>query len=113
LDGTTLNILSATPVRRQKTRKSVIGMTLTEVSIIGLNAQQWEIKLNGIITGTSDADLSSKRAVIEAFDDVATHAYVDGIHDGTYYVQPNSLSFEDTGDYGNMSFRYSLTLVEA
>jgi hypothetical protein len=112
IDGTELNILSANPTRKQKTRKSIIGRTLVEVNVIGLSAQQWEMKINGIITGTDSADLSAKRAVIEALDDVEVHALIDGIHDGNYYIQPNSLSFDDNGDSGNMTFKYSLTLVE-
>lgn len=112
LDGETLNVLTATPIRRQKTIKQVLGKKLVQVEIIGIGAQQWELRLTGVITGSDVSDLSTKRATLEAFDNLETHDFIDGIHDGTYYVLPESLTFEDTGDRGNMSYIYSITLIE-
>jgi len=108
--GVTLNVTSATPTKKQKTRKITIGKSLSQVKIIGLSAQQWEINVEGIVTGSSLSTLSTNRAAIEALDDVESHALVDGIHDGNYYM--TDLSFSDSGDRAGLSYVYSLTFVE-
>ena len=111
-NGVTLYILNATPLRNQKTRKSIIGKQLVQTSIIGINARQWEITMGGIIIGDDVEELGVKRAAIEALDDVQFHAYVDGIHDGTYMVIPGSLQFKDNSDDAGMVYRYSFQIVE-
>lgn len=107
-----LHILDASAKKVQKTRKSVIGKTLVQTNIIGLGAQQWELNVSGRVVGTTSTNLGTNRAVIEAFDDLTAYAYVDGIHDGNYYVEPGSLEFDDDGDDTNMTYKYSMTLVE-
>ena len=108
-----LNITSLTPIYKQKTRKTMVGKTLVQVKIIGMGAQQWELNVDGLITGATTAELSTNRAAIEALDDASSHAFVDGIHDGTFYLIPGSLNFKDKNDRGNMSYEYSFKLVEA
>ena len=112
-NGVELQVTSIVPTKSQKTRKTVVGKTLVEVKVIGMGAQQWELDVDGLVTGTTSANLSTNRAAIEALDDAASHAYVDGIHDGTFYLIPGSLSFRDSNDRGNMSYLYSFRLVEA
>ena len=112
LGGVTLNIDSVTPTKTQKTRKSVIGKTLIETKIIGMGAQQWNLQLHGYVTGATIAIVGTNRAALEALDDCTSHVYVDGIHDGTYYVVPGSLSFEDTGEQVGTHFTYSINIVE-
>lgn len=107
--GETLNVLSATPNKVQKTRKSTIGKTIVETNIIGTNAQQWIINVSGILTGVS---LGTLRASLEALDNAAPHALVDGIHDGNYYIRTGTLQFEDDGNLGGSYFRYNMTLIE-
>jgi len=87
-------------------------MSLVEVNIIGLSAQQWVIKINGIITGTDTTDLATKRAEIEALDDVTAHVLVDGIHNGDFILEPGSLQFDDIGDNGGLSYNFSMVLIE-
>ena len=41
-----------------------------------------------------------------------THALVDGIHDGNYVIQTGTLRFRDSGDRGNMSYIYEMTLLQ-
>ena len=106
--GVTLQVPSITPKRVQKTIKQAIGKTLSQVNIIGLSAQQWTLQINGLII----ADIDTTRDSLEALDDTAVHAYVDGKHDGNYFIVPNSLTFQDSGERGGMSFIYSVTLVE-
>ena len=78
--GETLKITSITPVKEQKTRKHKVGKTLVEVKVIGMGAQQWELSVSGIVTGTTAANLSTNRAAVEALDDVTKYDFVDGIH---------------------------------
>ena len=106
--GVSLNLSRITPVKEQKTRKQVVGKTLIETQIIGLSAQQWRITVRGTIKGI----ISTGRAALEALDDVSSHAYVDGIHDGNYYLVPGSLEFQDEGDRGNSTYVYSFELIE-
>jgi len=110
--GITLNITALTPSKKQKTRKQVIGKTLAQNSIIGLQGQDWSLSLNGVVLGTTTSNLSANRASIEALDDVATHTFTDGIHNGTYYMVPGSLQFDDSGERGNISYVYSFNLIE-
>ena len=107
-----LNVKALTPVKKQKTRKSIIGKTLTEIKVIGLNDQQWELNINGIILGTTAANLSTNRSAIEGLDAVAPYAYVDGIHDGTYILKPSSLKIDDVSEDVSMKYNYSFTLIE-
>jgi len=110
--GVILNVDKVTPTKTQKTRKSIVGKSLVETKIIGLNVQQWELKLSGMVFGTTTANLATNRAAIEALDDVSSHAFVDGIHDSLCITEPGSLSFTDSGDMGNMSYLYSMVLLE-
>lgn len=112
LGGVSLKLDTITPTKIQKTRKQVIGKTLTQSNIIGLNAQQWVLNVSGLITGADTTELGTNRASIEALDDAATHAYIDNIHNGTYYVEPGSLSFEDASSDGGMYYKFSMTLIE-
>ena len=109
LGGVTLHILSSNPKKTPKKRKSIIGKRLVETNIIGINAQQWTIVLNGIIVG---ATIGTDRAAIEALDDVSSYALVDGIHDGNYVIIPGTLVFNDSGNDAGMIYKYSMTIVE-
>ena len=111
-NGVNLNVTSLSPVRSQKTRKSIIGKTLTQIKIIGLDAQQWELDINGLILGTTAANLSTNRAAIEALDSVTPYTYVDGIHNGTYILKPGALNIKDVSDDAGMKYSYGFTIVE-
>lgn len=111
--GVTINATKISAVKRQKQRKMVVGKRLVLIDIIGVNVEQWELDINAVVTGTSLTDLYDNRAAIEALNDLATHALADGLHDGNYYMVPESLSFDDTGERGNMSFIVNFRLIEA
>ena len=96
----------------QKTRKSVIGKTLIETDILGMGDQQWELDIEGVIVESGFTALSSAREDIEGLNDVDTHTYVDGMHDGTFYLVPGSLVFDDSGDQVQMFYTYRMKLVE-
>jgi len=108
----TLTVTSMTPTKRQKTRKEIIGKSLIQTSIVGMSSQQWELEIEGLVTGTTVANLSTNRGNIEGFEDATAHAFVDGIHDGTFYLVPGSLTFKDSNDRGNKSYVYSFRIIE-
>jgi hypothetical protein len=111
-NSVTLYITDMTPIKKQMTRKSVIGKTLVETKIIGIDDTQWELEVRGRITAATAGALSTARAAIEALDAIEPYAFVDGMHDGDYYMKPETLTFRDTGNAGNMSYEYTFTLVE-
>ena len=110
--GETIHVISLTAIKKQKQRKMVVGKKLHFINVIGVNEEQWEIRINAVITGNSLSDVYANRDAIEALNDLSYHAYVDGLHDGNYYMVPDSLVFEDTGERGNLSFKVSFKLVE-
>ena len=107
-----LHVQNITTSKQQKTRKVIVGKTLTQVNIIGLNDTQWMLDITGLVTGTTESNLSTNRAAIEGLDDTTAYSYVDGIHDGTFIIKPGSLQFNDGGARGNMSYIYNMTLIE-
>jgi hypothetical protein len=107
-NGITLEVQTLVPTRKQKTKKSVIGKSLVEANIIGLGAQQWELRINGVIT----SDLDATRTALEASDDCQSHSYNDGLRSGSFFIVPNSLQFDDDAeDVGNI-IRYGMVLIE-
>jgi len=112
LNSVPLNITNISAVKKQKTVKQVIGKSLSELNVVGVSGQQWELQLQGIVLGTTAANVATNRTNVEGLDAVAPYAYVDGLHNGTYYVRPGSVTFPDTGDNVNLSYRYSMQLVE-
>jgi len=111
--GVTINATRLNAVKKQKQRIMKVGQKLNQIDIIGANVTQWEIDISAVVYGTSSTNLYVNRAAIEALNDVAAHAYVDGLHDGNYYMVPDSLAFQDTSERGNMSFLVTFKLVEA
>jgi hypothetical protein len=112
LNGVVLKVTDITPVKTQKTKKSVVGKTLVQTRVIGLNDQQWELDVTGLVTGTTSANLSTNRAAIEALDSATSYALVDGIHDSNYYLEPGSLEFTDSSEDGNMFYRFRMRLIQ-
>jgi len=112
LNGVSLNILNCTPRRVQKKLKQTVGKTLVQNDIIGLDVQQWELDITGIVLPTSTSTLSDERALLESLESTTSYAYVDGIHDGNFFVVPGSLTIEDTGEESHSFLRYSIKLIE-
>jgi len=108
--GKVLNVTSVTPVKTQKTTKQKIGKSVAQIRIIGLNTQQWELSVSGYILGTTSANKDTNRSNLEALDDADAHAWVDGLHNGTYIV--TNLKFDDTGETVHTHYAYSFKLVE-
>jgi len=111
--GETINATSINAVKIQKQRKMVVGKRLVLIDILGVNEFQWEIEITAVVYGSSLTELYNNREAIQNLNDLTTHTYSDGLHDGTYYMVPESLSFDDTGERGNMSFIVSFRIVEA
>lgn len=114
LGGETLYITEIDARKEQKTKKGVLGKTLVQTDILGLNENQWTLRLTGYITASDASTLYSTRTTIEGLDDMTTHSYVDGIHDGTYYVVPGSIVFNDNENTAGTSIylTYTMELVE-
>jgi len=109
----TINVTMLSAVKKQKQRIMVVGKKLNRIDIMGANVFQWEIDINAVVYGANSTALYVNRLAIETLNDLASHAYVDGLHDGNYYMIPESLEFNDTSDRGNMSFVVKFKLVEA
>ena len=112
-NGSPLNVTNITPTRRQRSLKQVVGKTFVQTNIIGRTVQQWELQISGVVLGTTTANLSTNRSNLEGSDDVDYHAYTDGLHNGTYIVQPGSLKFDDNAqETANTRYVYSFLLVQ-
>lgn len=111
LGGQELYITDIDAVKEQKTKKGVVGRTLIQTKIIGLSETQWSIKLTGYITARDASTLYSTRNTIEGLDNMTTHSYSDGLHNGTYYVLPGSIRFNDNETTAGTSI-YSTYTIE-
>lgn len=109
--GVELKVTRIRPTKRQKTVKQMVGRSVSQINIIGLDAQQWELDITGVITG-SENDMLSGRSALVALSDSKPHMLVDGVHNGYFYVVPGSLAFDDVGDSIHSIYRYTMTLIE-
>lgn len=112
LNGVVLNILNLTPRKSQKKIKQVVGKTLVQNEIIGLDIQQWELDLSGIVLADDVNSLETNRANLEALDSTTSYEYIDGLHNSNYFVVPGSLQFEDNGEEIHSFYRYSIKIIE-
>ena len=103
-----LYIRDLTVNKIQGTKKQVMGKTIVKIDIPGLNTYQDEIQINGIIFDTGTTADNQRDNLLTA-QDGAHHAYVDGKHDGNFYIM--NLTFDDSGDKPN-HYTYFLTLTE-
>jgi len=76
------------------------------------NLSNWEARTMGTDLLKADKKMKGEISKLEALNDLATHAWVDGLHNGTYYMVPDSLSFTDTSDDAGSSFKGRFTLIE-
>ena len=110
--GVVLNITSVTPVKNPSSVKQKLGRDVAELKVLGRSYQDWSLQFNGSIFGTTAANLSTNRAALEALDDADVHYLTDGIHNGTYIIEPGSLQFSDEGDSSYSMFKYQLKLMQ-
>ena len=108
LGGVTLTVVKIVPRKESLSDKQVNGKTLTETKIVGRGAQQNRLVLSGLITGATASILDSSRTTLEALDDMSTHVYTDGKYNGTYYVIPGSIEFDDNAAEIHSVYRYNL-----
>ena len=107
-----LFVTSVTPTKTQKTIKQLIGRSVAEIKILGLATQQWELNVAGIIMGTTSANLDTNRSNLEALDVATPYDWVDGLHNGTYILQPGSLKFDDSGEKTHTHYTYNFTIIQ-
>ena len=107
-----LNITSIKPIKTQKTIKQIIGKEVSEINVIGLDAQQNEFDVKGIVLGTTTANLDTNRTAVEGLDSATPYDWVDGLHTGTCIMMPGSLNFDDTGEKAHTYYTYGFKLIE-
>lgn len=57
------------------------------------------------------SSLDTERTTLTNSNDAAVHAYTDGVNDGDYVLQPDSLEFDESGDRVTvLEGRFSLVL---
>ena len=112
LNSVPLFVRSCTPIRTQKKFKQIMGKSMSQVSIIGIDDNQWELSLSCVVLGTTQSNLDTNRTSIQALDSCSPYAFVDGLHNGTYYVVPESIIFTDVGGESNSSYRFTIKLVQ-
>ena len=109
IDSVNLNITKITPTRKQKKVKQELGYSVIQIGVLGLREHQWNLNISGVITGTTiDAD----REALEDLDDASPHVFTDGLHNGTYYIEPGSITFSDDGASNFSHYNYSMKLFQ-
>ena len=106
--GYTLYISKIVPVQVPATKKQVVGKNIARINIPGINEWEWELQISGIIWNDGTV-IDTHRDNLLSTQDADTHAYVDGKHDGNYYVI--DLDFDDSGE-NLFHYNYTLRLVE-
>ncbi len=102
----TLEIDRMTPKKVPATNKQVVGGKLIPREIPDNNDQDWFLVIDTKLRGTNRA---TDRETLESYDDLTTHTFTDGIHDGEYFVV--SLEFNDDGGKPT-SYAYRLSLIQ-
>ena len=93
-DSVTLNALRVNVSRLPGSVKQVIGTQLVKTPIPGRTVMDYELTIQGTLTGASRA---TDRSTLQAdFVSKAFKAYVDGLHDGNYIIE--ELEFQDSGE---------------
>ena len=70
--------------------------------------------VTGLITGATIGAVDTNRTNLQALDDTDTHALVDNLHNGNFYIVPGSLQFtDDQSIAGGTHYKYVMALVEA
>lgn len=112
LSGLPLKITNINVVRVKKTKKQILGKTLSELNIIGKNEYQKNINITGVILATDSNTLLEEKNLLLYLDNLTPHVYEDGVNDGIYYIEPESIRFTDTGDEHFSVSRYTMSLIE-
>ena len=93
------------------TIKQVVGKTLIKHTIPGRGTQDWDLEMNGNITGSA-YQRSTKRSSVQGLFDFQTHQYTDGIHNGTYIIDNGGLSWNTKAEDGGQLHRFTLRLIQ-
>jgi len=102
----TLSIDSLVPKKVSGTAKQVIGKKLIIKEIPGRVIQDWSISIKGKFI---DANRHTDRTILEGYDDLTSHTFTDGIHDGNYFII--DLSFADDKD-NPTTYDFDLVLIQ-
>ena len=113
-NGVVLNISNMRTRIVPSTIKQKIGRNLVKIPIIGRDATDFNLEVEGLIIENSLAEMETARASIETLNDCEAHDLVTGIstYDTTYIMEPDSLEWTDSSDDAQGLYRYRFVLVE-
>ena len=98
--------------RRPKNSKHTLGTTVVfQGPGLGTTALERVIKIRGRLRGTISAR-DALRASIKALEDGQKHALVNGIHNGNYVINPQTLVWFDSGSISPTFYEFDMELVE-
>lgn len=112
LGGVQLYPVSIQMSQTPRTVKQVVGMNLAQTRILGSSSYQRELSIKGVVVAEGVDTVQDKKNQLVALDNVTRYTYVDGVHDGNYYILPGSITFDDAGDEHFAISRYTMTLIE-
>lgn len=112
LNGVVLFVTKINPTRGPKTVKQKMGRDMVQIRIVGSPNNQYTIGVTGVLLGTTQANLDTNKSALVALDNGSAYAYIDGLHNGTYIIEPGSLRFDDSGETFHGLYYYSMNLVQ-
>ena len=111
------------PVRVSKisaTSKTKMGKTYAETPIVGKNALDTILEVEGVIVGLSQTSAQTRaqaietdRAALEALEDGMYRVYTDGKHSGNFVIKPGSFVWpDDPARASGEPYPFTFILVE-
>jgi hypothetical protein len=107
-----LLVTGISPVKVTATIKQTLGKRIAKHEIPGMDALDWRIQLNGIIYSTGATTKEQIREKLESLQDGKKHDYNDGRIVGSFCVENEGLTFDDSADRVFNHFQFSLSLIE-
>lgn len=96
------------PKKVPHTIKQVTGGKLLLRESPGTSLRDQSLVIQGTLRGSTR---TTERETLEGFDDLIAHTFVDGIHDGEYFVTTGGLEFNDDANRPT-TLKYTLVLIQ-
>ena len=107
-----LLVTGISPVKVPSTIKQTLGKRIAKHEIPGMDALDWRIQLNGIIYSTGAATKETIRQNLESLQDGKKYHYNDGRITGSFAIENEGLTFDDSADRVFNHFSFQLSLIE-
>ena len=107
-----LFVNNVTPVKTDATIKQTLGKRIAKHNIPGRSAQDWRLELSGMIYGTATETKKNIKAKLISLHDGTKHHYSDGEHIGSFAIENEGLTFDDSGEKVPTHYSYSLSLIQ-